>query len=202
MLTFQRSLEMRLILCMLHEIHDLQPYCLLWCSFSCSCVTLDGGLEIEYADLALHNTNIVVRNFWFVCFVFLNLLFPSSPSSSLLSNSLPPSLLYPQLSFLPLLLFPPFPRPGWTWSYMDVSTVCYYHLLEFRSNLLVLEPPVLISVSLLCMHLCIHPLFPMLVLVFHLKLVHIKATSSQSSVLQTFRLIDYPHFIRIGIFDF
>ena len=50
------------------------------------------------------------------------------------------------------------------------------------------------------MHLCIHPLFPRLVLVSALKLVHIKATSSQPSVLQTFRLIDYPHFIRMGIY--
>ena len=132
----------------------------------------------------------------------------------ILKSSLPLlTLILPSFKFSPSLftlsstLFPlsPIISPfSQTWLNLNlhVSTVCYYPPLELRSNLLVLEPPVLISVSVLYMQLCIHPLFPRLVLVSPLKLVHIIATSSRPSVLQTFRLIDFPHFIRIGTFDF
>ena len=106
---------------------------------------------------------IVSRNFLFISSYPL-----SSPSSSLLS-----------LQILSLPLFPPSPiiypfSQAWLdlklHLYHVLSTVYYYHPLELRSKLLVLEPPVLTSVSVLCMHLCIHLLFPRLVLVFHLKL--------------------------------
>ena len=162
---------------------------------------------------------IVARNFWFIfsypssspssSLLSLQILsFPlfilSYPPllilyslSSLFSSSTPfPPSPHPLLSFLPLLILysPPFPfvspfSQSWLNLKLHVSTVCYYHPLEFRSNLLVLEPPVFTSVSVVYMHLCIHPLFPRLVLVSHLKLVHIKSTSSQPSVLQMFRLI-------------
>ena len=169
-------------------------YCLLWCSFSCSLLTwhCDGILSWRRpGDWAcwsgLHDTNycseeLLVRLF------------------RILKSSLPLlTLIFPSFKFSPTLftlsspLFPPSPivspfAQAWLDLKLHVSTVCYYHPLELRSNLLVLEPPVLTSVSVLCMHLCIHPLFPRLVLVSPLKLVHIKTTSSEP---QSWRRLDW-----------
>ena len=66
----------------------------------------EGGLEIERADLELHDTNYCSKEFLFHFFIslVLTLIFPP-----FFANSLPPSL-YP---FLTLLSFPPIPRPGW-----------------------------------------------------------------------------------------
>ena len=107
------------------------------------------------------NTSSGARNFWFICFVPLNLLFPSSPSSS-----------FPSLQILSLpVLFSDLAGPEATMSCIPCTIYCvYYHPLELRSNPLVLELPVLTSVSVLYMHLCIHPLFPRPVLVSPLKL--------------------------------
>ena len=140
----------------------------------------EGGLEIEHADLALHNTNYCSKEF----LVHLFYIHPHHPHLPSFLCKFSPSL------SLSSPIVSPFSQ---TWLdlklhvYRVLSTVCYYHPLELRSNLLALEQSVLTSVSVLYMHWCIHPLFPRLVPVSHLKLVHIKATSSQPSVLQTFR---------------
>ena len=105
---------------------------------------------------------IVARNFWFICFIsLLRILTFMFPSFQILSSS---STLFP-----PSPIVSPFSQT-WLDLKLHVSTVYYYHPLEFRSNLLVQEQPVLTPVSVLCMHLCIHPLFPRLVLVSPLKL--------------------------------
>ena len=122
----------------------------------------EGGLEIEHADLALQDTNYCSEEF----LVHLFHIPPPDPHLHVPVFSNPLFILY-SLSSLSYR----FPlSQTWLDLKLHVSTVYYYHPLEFRSNLLVQEQPVLTPVSVLCMHLCIHPLFPRLVLVSPLKL--------------------------------
>ena len=158
---------------MLHERHDivssgvLSPVLFLRDIVMVYCH--EGGLEIEHADLALHNTNYCSEELLVHLFRILKSSLP------LLTLIFPTFKFSPSLFTLSSTLFPPSPivspfSQTWLDLKLHVSTVYYYHPLEFRSNLLVLEPPVLTSVSVLYMHLCIHPLFLRLVLVSPLKL--------------------------------
>ena len=189
----------------------------------------EGGLEIEHCTTQI----IVARNFWFICFISLLLIF-MFPSFQILSlpllilyslsslsspSTLSPPSLHPLLSFLlssPSTLFPPSPHPLlsflpllvlYSLSSLSSSSTLFppsprlyslsslsYHFPLFPD---LAEPEVLLpsfrtqilpfgigatslnSESVVYMHLCIHPFFPRVVLVSHLKLVHIKATSSE-----------------------
>ena len=149
----------------------------------------EGGLEIEHCTTQI----IVARNFWFICFISLLLIF-MFPSFQILSlpllilyslsslsspSTLSPPSLHPLLSFLlssPSTLFPPSPHP----------------LLSFLPLL------VLYSLSSLSSPSTLFPPSPRPLLSFLPLLILYSLSSLSSSLLSFLPLLSFPPFPRPG----
>ena len=117
---------------MLHEKQDIVSSVLSPVLFLCDIVMVychERGLEIEHADLALHDTNYCSEEFLVHLFVFLNLLFPSSYLLTLIIPfKFSPSLFTLSTLFPPSPIVSPFSQ-AWLNLKLHVSTVHYYHPL-------------------------------------------------------------------------